>query len=74
MLELATRFQTGLTVGLPAAVIVINHRLFKIVSKSTSSSTNARTEKHRSLFIDLAIGLGIPLLQMALRWYHSGHL
>ncbi|KAI0255229.1 pheromone A receptor-domain-containing protein [Lactifluus subvellereus] len=72
--DISTRFQTGLVTGLPAAMIVINHRLFKIVSKTTaSSSTNARAEKYRALFIDLTIGLGIPLLQMALQIIVEGH-
>jgi pheromone a factor receptor len=70
--EIATRFDIGLPVGLLAALLVVNRRLFKIASRTTTSST--RTEKRRALFIDLAIGLGIPLLQMALRGYHSSHL
>jgi pheromone a factor receptor len=73
VLEIATRFEIGLPVGLLAALLVINHRLFKIASRTTTSSMRAE-EKRRDLIIDLAIGLGIPLLQMALRGYHSSHL
>jgi pheromone a factor receptor len=70
VLGIATRFDIGLPVGLLAALLVINRRLFKIASNTTASFTKA--ERRRALFIDLAIGLGIPLLQMVLRGYHSG--
>ncbi|KAH8984401.1 STE3-domain-containing protein [Lactarius deliciosus] len=60
--DISTRFIVGLQVGLPAALLVINRRLFKIVSSTAVVKTTA--EKRRALFVDLAIGLGIPLIQM----------
>ena len=67
--EIATRFSIGLNVGIPAAFLVIAHRLFKIASRTAAITTPA--EKRRALLIDLAIGLGIPLVQMPLREYHT---
>jgi pheromone a factor receptor len=69
--DISTRFLVGLNVGIPAALLVINHRLFKIVSRTAALTTEA--EKRRALFIDLAIGLGIPLVQMGLQLVVEGH-
>ncbi|KAI9456129.1 STE3-domain-containing protein [Lactarius psammicola] len=69
--DISTRFIVGLQVGIPAALLVINHRLFKIASRTAALTT--RAEKRRALFIDLAIGLGIPLVQMALQLVVEGH-
>ncbi|KAF8259094.1 pheromone A receptor-domain-containing protein [Lactarius quietus] len=70
-LEIATRFIVGINVGIPAALLVISHRLFKIASRTATFST--RAEKRRALIIDLAIGLGIPLVQMPLQLVVEGH-
>ena len=61
---LATRFTLGVAVGIPAALLVINRRLYKIAKRTAASLTTA--EKRRDICVDLAIGLGIPILQMAL--------
>jgi pheromone a factor receptor len=61
----ASRFIVGLAVGIPASLLVINRRLYKIASKTTAISTKA--EKRRAVYFDLAIGLSIPFIQMALR-------
>ncbi|KAI9435849.1 pheromone A receptor-domain-containing protein [Lactarius indigo] len=68
---IATRFMVGLNVGIPTALLVINHRLFKIVSRTAALET--RAEKRRAMFIDLAIGLGIPLIHMVLQLVVEGH-
>ena len=60
----ATRFIVGLSVGILASLLVINRRLYKIATRSVISLTPA--EKRRDIFIDLAIGLGIPILHMAM--------
>ncbi|KAH9039138.1 STE3-domain-containing protein [Lactarius pseudohatsudake] len=69
--DISTRFIVGLQVGLPTALLVINRRLFKIVS--STSVFKAPAEKRRALFVDLAIGLGIPLIQMPLQLVVEGH-
>jgi len=69
--DISTRFIVGINVGIPAALLVISHRLFKIASRTATFST--RAEKRRALIIDLAIGLGIPLVQMPLQLVVEGH-
>jgi len=55
----------GLIVGIPASLLVINRRLYKIASRTNVITTKA--EKLRAVYVDLAIGLSIPFLQMILR-------
>jgi hypothetical protein len=43
---------------------VINRRLYKIATRTVTYLSAA--EKRRDMFVDLAIGLGIPILQMAM--------
>src|SRR5712672_3142923 len=64
-MTIATRFIVGLSVGIPAAALVITHRLFRIASSNAILTT--RAEKRRAMYVDLAIGLGLPILQMGLR-------
>lgn len=65
VLPIATRFFVGLTVGIPTSLFVINRRLYKIASRTGAITLKA--ERRRAVYIDLAIGLSIPLLQMILR-------
>jgi pheromone a factor receptor len=65
VLLIATRFMVGLTVGIPAALLVINRRLYKIASRTQVITT--KNERLRAVYVDLAIGLSIPFLQMILR-------
>jgi len=69
--DISTRFIVGLAVGIPAAALVITHRLFRIASSNTILTTKA--EKRRAIYVDLAIGLGIPILQMGLQIIVEGH-
>lgn len=69
--DISSRFIVGLNVAIPAAVLVIAHRLFKIASRTAALST--RAEKRRAVLVDLAIGLGIPLVQMPLQLVVEGH-
>jgi pheromone a factor receptor len=61
----ATRLIVGIAVAIPAASLCINRRLYKIASCSSVSVSKA--EKRRAVLVDLAIGLGIPFIQMPLR-------
>lgn len=65
VLLIATRFVVGLSVGLPMSLLVINRRLYKIASKTGAITIKA--ERLRAVYVDLAIGLSVPLLQMILR-------
>jgi len=55
----------GLSVGIPAASLCINRCLYHIASMK--SVTTTEDDKRRANMIDLAIGLGIPVLEMVLR-------
>lgn len=61
----ASRFMIGLSVAIPTASLCINRRLYYIASMK--SATITEYEKRRANMADLAIGLGIPVLEMVLR-------
>lgn len=61
----AARYLTGMAVGIPCAALCIQRRLYLI--STIRSVTTTKQEKRRAVLVDLAIGLGIPLLQMVLR-------
>lgn len=63
-LVIASRFLVGLNVGIVAALLVINRRLYKIASRTAAISTKG--DRLRAIYVDLAIGLSIPFLQMVL--------
>ncbi|KAF8884493.1 STE3-like pheromone receptor [Infundibulicybe gibba] len=69
--DISTRLIVGISVAIPAASLCINRRLYHIASCQTVSITMAH--KRRMVMIDLAIGLGIPALQMALQFIVQGH-
>ncbi|KAI6043286.1 pheromone A receptor-domain-containing protein [Pisolithus marmoratus] len=64
-------FMIGATVALPAASLCINRRLYHIVS--VDAVTKTRAEKLCDVLGDLAIGLGIPVLEMILHYIVQGH-
>ena len=51
----------------PAASLCINRRLYHIASIRVVSATKA--DRRRAIMVDLAIGLGIPVLVMILRMF-----
>ncbi|KZV72322.1 STE3-domain-containing protein [Peniophora sp. CONT] len=63
--DISTRFIVGLNTGLPAAVLVIMLRLWKIASLRSAQITQA--EKRRDMTIDISLGLGMPILAMGLQ-------
>ncbi|EMD35231.1 fungal pheromone receptor [Gelatoporia subvermispora B] len=69
--DISTKCLIGAGVGIPAASLCINRRLYKITSISSVSVT--REEKRRDVFIDLCIGVGIPVLVMILHVVVQGH-
>ncbi|KAJ7643057.1 pheromone receptor [Mycena polygramma] len=69
--DISTRLIVGIAVAIPAASLCINRRLYKIASSSTVSISKA--EKRRAVLVDLAIGLGIPFVQMPLQFIVQGH-
>ncbi|KAI6011502.1 pheromone A receptor-domain-containing protein [Pisolithus marmoratus] len=69
--DISSKFMIGATVALPAASLCINRRLYHIVS--VDAVTKTRAEKLRDVLGDLAIGLGIPVLEMILHYIVQGH-
>ncbi|KAK6987715.1 STE3-like pheromone receptor [Favolaschia claudopus] len=69
--DISTRLMIGIAVGIPTASLCINRRLYKIASCQTVSISKA--EKRRAVLVDLAIGLGIPFVQMPLQFVVQGH-
>jgi pheromone a factor receptor len=55
----------GTTVAIPAASLCINRRLYHIASIRRVRITKA--EKRQQVLVDLAIGLGLPILEMIIR-------
>ncbi|KAI8968749.1 STE3-domain-containing protein [Trametes punicea] len=69
--DISTKFLIGAGVGIPASSLCIARRLYKITSVSTVSIT--RKEKLRSVYIDIAIAIGVPILVMVLHYVVQGH-
>jgi pheromone a factor receptor len=62
--DISTRIISAQSLGIPAASLCINRRLYHIAALKATSLTVP--EKRRAAMVDLAIGLGIPLLQIPL--------
>ncbi|KAI6111889.1 pheromone A receptor-domain-containing protein [Pisolithus thermaeus] len=69
--DISSKFMIGTAVAIPAASLCINRRLYHIVS--VDAVTKTRAEKRRDVLVDLAIGLGIPILEMILHYIVQGH-
>ncbi|KAJ7691152.1 pheromone A receptor-domain-containing protein [Mycena rosella] len=69
--DISTHFLNGFNLAIPACSLCINRRLYQI--SSVRSVTKTRAEKRRAIMIDLAIGLGLPLLQIPLQYIVQGH-
>ncbi|KAF8725083.1 hypothetical protein AX14_008399 [Amanita brunnescens Koide BX004] len=69
--DITTRFIVGSAVAIPASSLCINRRLYYIAR--VRSVTHSKAEKRRAVMVDLAIGLGIPFLEMILQIITEGH-
>ncbi|KAG6836055.1 hypothetical protein H0H93_011913 [Arthromyces matolae] len=69
--DISARFFLGANVAIPCASLCINRRLYQIAS--VRSVTVTRAEKRRAVLVDLAIGIGIPVLYMTLQYIVQGH-
>ncbi|EAU87392.2 pheromone B alpha 1 receptor [Coprinopsis cinerea okayama7 len=69
--DITARFIVGCSWAIPAASLCINRRLYHIAS--VRSVTISRAEKRRAIMVDLAIGLGLPILGMILQYIPQGH-
>ncbi|KAJ7477959.1 pheromone B alpha 1 receptor, partial [Mycena galericulata] len=69
--DISTHFLNGFNLAIPACSLCINRRLYQIASVRSVRKT--RAEKRNAILIDLAIGLGLPLLQIPLQYIVQGH-
>jgi pheromone a factor receptor len=69
--DISTRIMIGTSVAIPACSLCINRRLYHIAS--VSSVTKTKAQKRRDIMTDLAIGVGIPVLEMILQYIVQGH-
>jgi pheromone a factor receptor len=79
----ATRILVGAAVAIPAASLCINRRLYHIACVKSVTHSRAevrsryfashsvnnipRRQRRRAIMVDLAIGIGLPVLEMILR-------
>ncbi|KAJ6543082.1 pheromone A receptor-domain-containing protein [Mycena capillaripes] len=69
--DISSRIIIAVSVGIPASSLCINRRLYNIATCQTVSMTKAM--KRRAVMIDLAIALGLPILQLPLQYIVQGH-
>jgi len=69
--DISARIILGVAVGIPASSLCINRRLYHIACVKTVTIT--KVEKRRAILVDLSIGLGIPVFQMAIQYIAQGH-
>jgi pheromone a factor receptor len=62
--DISSQLIIGSSLAIPAVSLCINRRLYQIAS--VQSVTKTRAEKRRDVIIDLAIGVGLPILGMIL--------
>lgn len=69
--DISSKLIIGFNVALSAVSLCIQRRLYRITRVSQVSLT--ATQKQRDIFIDFAIGLGLPVLVMILHVVVQGH-
>ncbi|KAK1217037.1 a-factor receptor [Marasmius sp. AFHP31] len=69
--DISAKFIVGIAVALPACSLCINRRLYHIATANAVTVT--RAEKRRAIMVDLAICIGIPVLNMTLHYITQGH-
>ncbi|KAI0729139.1 putative fungal pheromoneG-protein-coupled receptor [Fomitopsis betulina] len=69
--DISTRIYIGASVGIPAASLCINRRLYKIARMHAVAVT--RAEKRRAILIDSLICVLFPIVCIALSYIVQGH-
>lgn len=69
--DISTRIIIAAGVGIPAASLCINRRLYQIAS--VRSVTITKSVKRRAILVDLAIALGLPILSLPFAFIAQGH-
>ena len=63
--DISTHFVVGFNLAIPATSLCINRRLYYIAAARNVPKT--RAQQRRGMYIDFAIALGLPVLQIPLR-------
>ncbi|KAG8684102.1 a-factor receptor [Ceratobasidium sp. 394] len=63
--DISAKLILGLGVGIPASSLCIQRRLYRI-AKGRCKDTSDSFEDHQGLLIDMLLGVGLPILVMAL--------
>jgi len=71
--DISTKFMIGTNFAIPAASLVIIRRLYHIRVDSVKMVNLTTAEKRRAVYVDLAIGMGIPVAGMILHYIPQGH-
>lgn len=69
--DISSRIIVMVAVAIPCASLCINRRLYHIAS--VTSVTTSKQQKRRAVMTDLAIGVGIPVLEGVLQYIPQGH-
>lgn len=69
--DISSKITIGVSFAIPACSLIINRRLYTIAS--VTSVTTTRKERLRGVFIDIAIGVGIPVYAMIIHYVNQGH-
>ncbi|KAF8656121.1 hypothetical protein AX16_002759 [Volvariella volvacea WC 439] len=69
--DISTKLTIGVSVGIPAAILCISRRMYKITTLQAAFLT--RQDKRRMVLVDLCIALGLPILIMALHIIVQSH-
>ncbi|KDR72071.1 hypothetical protein GALMADRAFT_21141, partial [Galerina marginata CBS 339.88] len=67
--DISTRIYIASGVGIPASSLCIFRRLHSISTAQRTTPTADKSERRRRVIIDLALGLGLPLLEIILGMY-----
>ena len=63
-LVIAIRFNDAMSTAIPATILCIDRRFYMLASPITTVPSQA--DKNREVIIDFAIGIGLPIIVMAL--------
>jgi len=69
--DISARIIIMIAVAIPAASLCINRRLYHIATANTVIHT--KRQKRRAIMVDLAIGIGLPVLEGILQYIPQGH-
>ncbi|KAI1790851.1 GPCR fungal pheromone mating factor, partial [Ganoderma leucocontextum] len=71
--DIYIRFYIASSIGVVSSSLVITHRLYHIANMTATATDSSRARRRRNVITDLLIGLGVPLLAVALFWFYQGH-